>query len=138
MNLFKINLVVYFFLLAFTGFAQSRMDTVKQLSVVEVSASRHSTFSSGNKSETIDSILLDRYSTGNLADLLANESQVFIKSYGLGSLATTSFRGAGASHTAVLWNGFNLQSPMLGQLDLSLIPTNFLNDVKLREGVSGV
>ncbi len=124
-------------MLAFSGFAQSRMDTVKQLSVVEVSSSRLSTFSSGNKSETIDSALLDQYSTGNLADMLANESQVFVKSYGLGSLASTSFRGSGASHTAVLWNGFNLQSPMLGQLDISLIPTNFLNDVKLQYGAAG-
>lgn len=137
MNLFKNYLFVCCWLLAFSGFAQLRMDTVKQLSVVEVSSSRLSTFSSGNKSETFDSTHLDHYSTGNLADLLANESQVFVKSYGLGSLATTSFRGAGASHTAVLWNGFNLQSPMLGQLDLSLIPTNFLNDVKLQYGGAG-
>ncbi|MCE9538834.1 MAG: TonB-dependent receptor plug domain-containing protein, partial [Bacteroidetes bacterium] len=137
MNFLKIYLVVCSLLLAFSGLAQSRMDTVKQLSVVEVSSSRQATFSSGNKSETIDSSLLDHYSTGNLADLLTNESQVFVKSYGLGSLAASSFRGSGASHTAVLWNGFNLQSPMLGQLDLSLIPTNFLNAVKLQYGSAG-
>lgn len=137
MNFFKISLFVFFFLIAFTGFAQLHKDSVRQLTLIEVSSSRLTTFSSGNKTETLDSELLNRYSTGNLADLLANESQVFIKSYGLGSLATTSFRGAGASHTAVLWNGFNLQSPMNGLLDMSLIPINFLNDVKLQYGGAG-
>src|ERR1019366_3835781 len=122
---------------AFAGYAQVRTDSVKQLSVIEVSSSRLTKFSSGNKTETLDSTLLNRYSTSNLADLLANESQVFIKSYGLGSLATTSFRGAGANHTAVLWNGFNLQSPMNGLLDMSLVPINFLSDVKLQYGGAG-
>ena len=137
MNLFKISLCSCSLLLVFTGFAQVRMDSVKQLSVVEVSANRSTTFSSGNKTETIDSTTLSRYSTNNLADLLANESQVFVKSYGLGSSAVTSFRGAGASHTAVLWNGFNIQSPMLGLLDVSLVPANFINDIQLQYGGAG-
>ena len=137
MNLFKISLFGYCCLQAFAGYAQVRTDSVKQLSVIEVSSSRLTKFSSGNKTETLDSTLLNRYFTRNLADLLANESQVFIKSYGLGSLATTSFRGAGANHTAVLWNGFNLQSPMNGLLDMSLVPINFLSDVKLQYGGAG-
>ncbi len=137
MNLFKIGLFVCLFLYAFLGYAQVRVDSVKQLSPIEVSSSRLTKFSSGNKTETLDSTLLNRYSARNLADLLSNESQVFIKSYGLGSLATTSFRGAGASHTAVLWNGFNLQSPMNGLLDMSLVPVNFLNEVKLQYGGAG-
>jgi vitamin B12 transporter len=137
MNLFKISCSSYFLLLAFTGFAQVRVDSVKQLSVVEVSSIRSSTFSSGNKTETIDSATLSRYSSNNLADVLANESQVFVKSYGLGSSAVTSFRGAGASHTAILWNGFNIQSPMLGLLDVSLVPANFINDMQLQYGGAG-
>ena len=107
---------------------------VQQLSTVEILAPRQNTFSAGNKTELLDSSVLSRYSNSNLSDLLVNESQVFIKSYGLGSVATSSFRGAGASHTAVLWNGFNIQSPMLAQLDVSLIPVAFLNNVKLQYG----
>ncbi len=137
MNFLKISLSFCYLLWTLAGFAQLRMDSVKQLPVLEISTSRLAAFSSGNKTETLDSTLLNRYSTSNLADLLANESQVFIKSYGLGSLATTSFRGAGASHTAVLWNGFNLQSSMNGMLDLALVPANFLNDVKLQYGGAG-
>lgn len=137
MNLLKVILSFCFFSILNSGFAQMRTDSVKQLGTIEVSASRSIVFTAGNKCETIDSTILNRYSSNNLADLLANESQVFIKSYGVGSSATSSFRGAGASHTAVLWNGFNIQSPMLAQLDISLVPTNFLNEVKLQYGGSG-
>jgi iron complex outermembrane receptor protein len=134
MNLFKISFCSCLFLPAFAGYSQVHKDLVKQLPIVEVSSSRLSNFSSGNKIQTFDSTLLNRYSTGNLADLLANESQVFIKSYGLGSLATTSFRGGSANHTAILWNGFNLNSPMNGQLDLSLIPNSFINNINILYG----
>ncbi len=141
MNLFRTNLVIYNLFIIVAGFAQvsdtSSRKTIKQLDAVEIIAARLMVFSSGNKSETLDSALLNRYSNNNLADLLANESQVFIKSYGLGSIATSSFRGAGASHTAVLWNGFNMQNSMLAQADLSLIPVNFLNEVKLQYGGAG-
>lgn len=137
MNLIKISLFGCLFLLIFFGYGQVSVDSINYLPVVEVSSSRLTKFSSGNKNETLDSTLLNRYSTCNLADLLSNESQVFIKSYGLGSLATTSFRGAGANHTAVLWNGFNIQSPMNGLLDMSLVPVYFVNDVKLQYGGAG-
>src|SRR5665213_1406037 len=137
MNLLKISFIIYVFLSSATCFSQEHKDSIKQLPVVEVSSSRLNTFASGNKSETFDSTLLNHYSTGNLADLLANESQVFIKSYGLGSLAMSSFRGAGAEQTAVLWNGFNLQSPMNGLLDLSLVPINFMDEVRLQYGGAG-
>lgn len=138
MNLIKINCLLLLLAQSFAGYAQETpVDTSKQLNVVEVSASRITIFADANKTETFDSTFLSRYSTSNLADLLTNESQLFIKSYGLGSLATTSFRGSGASHTAVLWNGFNLQSPMNGIIDLSLIPTNFISDIKIQYGGAG-
>lgn len=138
MNLKQYCIIALCCLTAHVSVAQTLVDsTARQLSVVEVSSVRQSNFISGNKRETIDSATLTRYSNSNLADLLANESQVFVKSYGLGSSATTSFRGAGASHTAILWNGFNIQSPMLGMVDISLVPTNFLSDVKLQYGSAG-
>lgn len=137
MNLFKISLVICLFVQALSVRAQVPVDSIKELPAIEVSSSRLAKFSSGNKNESLDSTLLSRYTNRNLADLLANESQVFIKSYGLGSLATTSFRGAGASHTAVLWNGFNLQSPMNGLLDMSLVPVNFLNNATIQYGGAG-
>lgn len=138
MNLFKINCTLLLFVYSLVGKAQEiPVDTSKQLKIVEVSSSRFTLFANTNKTETLDSTFLNRYSTSNLADILTNESQIFVKSYGLGSLATMSFRGSGASHTAVLWNGFNMQSPMNGLIDLSLIPANFMSNVKIQYGGAG-
>ena len=138
MNLFKVNCVFLLTGISFSGYAQENVaDTIRQLNVVEVSTSRLILFSNANKSETLDSALLDRYTSSNLADILLNESQIFIKSYGLGSLASSSFRGSGANHNSVLWNGFNLQSPMNGIIDLSLIPANFMNNVAIQYGGAG-
>jgi iron complex outermembrane receptor protein len=74
----------------------------------------------------------------NLADLLDNNSTVFVKSYGSGSLASVSFRGTGASHTSVLWNDVVLNSPMNGQIDFSLFPTPFFSEASLNYGASGL
>jgi iron complex outermembrane receptor protein len=80
----------------------------------------------------------DRVSTsGNsLADLLSRNSSVFVKQYSPGMLASASFRGTGAAHTALIWNGFNLQSSMNGQTDLSLIPAMLFGSFTLQQGAS--
>ncbi len=74
----------------------------------------------------------------NLSQLLSKNSTVFIKTYGSGSLATVSFRGTGASHTKVQWNGVSLNSPMNGQIDFSLYPTFFFDNAALHHGASGL
>ncbi len=135
MNFFKVNCILFFVVRSFIGYAQKiPIDSSKQLNIVEVSASKIKLFASGTKVKTIDSVMMVEYQTSNLADLLSAQNAFFIKSYGLGGLATTSFRGGSASHTAVLWNGFNLNSPMNGLLDLSLVPNSFINDVAIQYG----
>lgn len=88
----------------------------------------------GNRSENWDSETLKKSIDANLADLLQNESGIFVKSYGNGSLATVSSRGGSAGHTAILWNGLPLQSPMLGLLDFSLIPTAAIDEAEVQFG----
>lgn len=88
------------------------------------------------KISSFDSISLQQ--SENLADLINNNSSVFIKSYGAGSLSSISFRGTGASHTQVLWNGIALNSPMNGQIDFSLYPTLFFDNAELHHGASGL
>lgn len=104
------------------------------LAGVVVQANRLTYFNSGNKIQKVDSAALKNFQTNNLADLLAAQSQVFIKSYGAGSLATPSFRGTGASHTAVLWNGFNLQNSMNGVVDFALLPVFLLDNIQIQHG----
>ena len=114
---------------------QALSDTV-QLKAFEVVAPRIAATLPGAKMMVVDSATLIRYRTTDLGQLLANETPMFVKSYGLGSLATTSFRGGSANHTAVLWNGFNIGSPMNGQLDLSLVPVQVANSVAVAYGSS--
>ncbi len=88
----------------------------------------------GSKVTTFDSTAIQVYQQQSLADLLADESPMFIRSYGLGSLAASSLRGGSANHTAVLWNGLPLSSPMNGQLDFSLVPVNLADEVYIQHG----
>src|SRR5690606_5102290 len=76
--------------------------------------------------------------TTDLSELISEHSPVFVKSYGRGSAATASFRGAAASHTQVMWNGMNLNSPMRGVTVLSLLPVSFTDDGYLLHGGSSM
>ena len=82
----------------------------------------------------VDSLVLESKSTSSLADLLIQHSPVFIKTYGPGGVSTASFRGTTASHTLVLWNGFQLNAPTLGQVDFSTIPVFLADDIDLKWG----
>ncbi|MEN8828368.1 MAG: TonB-dependent receptor [Flavobacteriales bacterium] len=73
---------------------------------------------------------MDSNSTHSLDELL-ELSPVYLKNYGQGQLATLSIRGNGASQTQVFWNGFKMNSPSLGQTDLSLIPVFFLSNARI-------
>lgn len=72
----------------------------------------------------------------SLADLLSQNSNVLIKSYGLSGLSTVSLRGGNANHTAVLWNGFNLQDPLNGGFNFALAPVNLVDAIKIKYGGS--
>ena len=85
---------------------------------------------------TVDSAVLADYFASNLADLIAGVTPLFVKSYSPGGLASVSFRGPAASHTHLIWNGINLNSPMSGQTDLSLIPIFFIDKVSISGGTS--
>ena len=82
----------------------------------------------------MDSLVLEKTSTASLSELLIQHSPVFIKTYGPGGVSTASFRGTTASHTLVLWNGFQLNAPSLGQVDFSTIPVFLADDIDLKWG----
>ena len=85
-------------------------------------------------SRKLDTLILRSKSTASLSDLLIQHSPVFIKTYGPGGVSTASFRGTTASHTLVLWNGFQLNAPTLGQVDFSTIPVFLVDDISLNWG----
>lgn len=82
----------------------------------------------------IDTAIIQRLNTVSLSQLLIQYSPVFIKTYGPGGIASASFRGTTASHTLVLWNGFQLNAPSLGQVDFSTIPVFMTDEIDLQWG----
>ena len=116
--------------------AQSLKDTLKIETVQIIGKKNHGNFNE-TRSE-IDSVSLAKSTTVRLSELLSQNTPVFIKEYGRGAMATASFRGTAPSHTKVSWNGLELNSPMLGMVDLSLIPVYFTEEVKLLHGSSSL
>lgn len=86
----------------------------------------------------IDTLALQMMKTQTISELLSSYSPVFLKSYGRGSTATASFRGTAPSHTQVYWNGIKLNSPMRGDVDFSLFPVYFIDDISLQHGGSSL
>lgn len=85
----------------------------------------------------MDSVSMRSFQTYSLSDLVQQNSTVFIKSNGPGALSTASFRGTTANHTLVLWNGFPINGPQLGQVDFSVIPVFLMDQVSLAVGNAG-
>jgi outer membrane cobalamin receptor len=134
-----ISIIVFIFVCGYThkaALSQSLKDTLK-LSEIEVKSS-YSVKNYGFKRERIDSVKLISHLEADLSTILSEYSSIFIKSYGNGSLATSSFRGTTANHTEVEWNGISINSPMLGQSDLSQIPVSQFDGIEILYGSAGI
>lgn len=114
-------------------FAGIGKDTVQLDEVVKVE-----TVSNGNSVNTTPFTDL-KYRTGErLGDALSEFSSVYIKSYGSGGLATFAICGTSAEQTEIEWNGIRLNSPSLGQMDLSLLMIGTQDELQLvRTGSEG-
>ncbi len=112
-------------------------DTMLRVPEIEIIAPRVRTQVVGGTTNTWNANDLAAISANNVGELLQKDGGVFIKSYGMGSLATSSIRGGNASQTLVIWNGFPIQSPMLGLLDLSLLPLGGTEEISLQKGGNG-
>jgi iron complex outermembrane receptor protein len=108
-------------------------DTIKIKEVI-ITRKQVSSEQPGFKFFNIDSSRLENYSQFFLNDLLRDATPLFIKEYGAGLTATASFRGTSAGHTQVEWNGININDPMLGQTDFSLIPSGLIDNVLVSFG----
>ncbi|MDX2285520.1 MAG: TonB-dependent receptor [Bacteroidia bacterium] len=112
-------------------------DSLRQLDPVAIEAYRLKALAAGQRQEPLAPALLDRFASATLGELLAGAGYAFVRAYSPGGLASPALRGSGAAHTAVLWNGFNLQSPLNGQADLTLFPVWLLGEATLLHGGLG-
>ena len=132
------NLILFllFFAIADVVYAQQSNDSIRTLQQINITATRLNESNETSTVQVLDTTIA-RLTTSTLAEQLTREGGLFIKSYGPGSLSTLSLRGSNASQTAVLWNGINICSPMLGLFDLGLIPTFLVDEAIIQYGGSG-
>lgn len=119
------------------GQVNSLKDTIK-INEVIISGNKPDDKLMGFKTTRIDSAAMWNYSDESIANLLSENSVIFIKSYGISGSATPSFRGTGAGHTQLQWNNININNPMLGQPDLSLVPAGLIDEVEISYGGSSI
>ena len=110
-------------------------DTI-QLDPLTITGNYYHKFSAGSRIIDVNPGLENSGPLDNLDGLIRSSAPVYFKSYGAGMLSSISFRGTGASHTSVLWNGINLNQPTLGQTDFSLFPQGIFDRVEIHYGAS--
>lgn len=115
---------------------KSITDSVYTIKGIDIYGSRLEDFGVGASVQRFDSTSLKTHRTESISELISL-SGVNIKANGVGGLSSLMLRGGGSSHTAIIWNGLNIQSPMSGSTNLSIFPVNMFNSVKLQYGGSG-
>ncbi len=109
-------------------------DTFYNIPTINIIASKIRQHNTGSINQQWTSEQLDKIAAKHVGELLGEEAGIYLKSYGQGSLATSSVRGGSAGHTLVLWNGLPIHSPMLGLLDLALLPIQQFESVNFTAG----
>lgn len=118
-----------------SGILCAQQDTIA-LQPVTVMGFAPERFMAGLKIQRIDSATLQQFRFQNLGDLLAFHTPLAFKNYGPGQLNTVAFRGTSSMHTAVLWNGLNINQPNLGQTDFSTLPVAGFDHLSVQYGSS--
>lgn len=112
-------------------FAQKDTMRLDEITITDYRSSA----SSKNFSETkIDSASRNQFLTSSVAQLFLQQNNAFVKTYGPANIASLTLRGSTTQQVAVVWNGININNPMLGQTDVSLLPVGFFDDVSLQKG----
>lgn len=131
MQIISSSILVFGFFLNLSVWGQS-LDSVLILNEVHVTATKDQ-FLVGGKIETLDSAILNAVSGENLTELLTRYSPIYIKQ-NAGGLATIRFRGTSPDHTAILFNGININSLTLGHSNISGIPVFLFDEIKIQYG----
>ncbi|MFD2524025.1 TonB-dependent receptor plug domain-containing protein [Emticicia soli] len=126
--------LAWFLLSSMHVFAQT--DSSRALDEVTVKTFAPARFMAGLKIQSIDSVTLQQAKFQTLADFLSFQAPVNFRPYGNGQLTSIGLRGTSSNHTAVLWNGININSPSTGQSDFSTLPTAGFDLLAIQYGSS--
>ncbi|HEY9195898.1 MAG TPA: TonB-dependent receptor, partial [Mucilaginibacter sp.] len=115
--------------------ASAQTDTTKKLKEVTVKSSLIPQVQGVVPAQRIQAADFAKYSAFNVADVVRGFSGVILKDYGgIGGLKTISVRGLSANHTAVLYDGIQVNDAENGQVDLSKLNLNNIQDITLYIG----
>ncbi|MBZ9626547.1 TonB-dependent receptor [Psychroflexus sp. CAK1W] len=117
------------------GFAQ--LDSIQRLDEVFVVDRQINRFSTGQLLFTL-SISTLQDSPGTLTDILEQNTPIFFKQNGYGMVSSPTFRGTTAQQTAVVWNGFNINSQFNGQTDFNTLLVDGFDEISVRPGGGSV
>jgi len=125
--------------MSFSAIGQGIKDSIFSIHQVQVISNySFQKEAAGMKESRIDTTILAQNIHLNLSGLLSENTTLYFKDYGRGALSTVSFRGTAPSHTQVTWNGLNINSPMLGMVDFSLVPVYIIDQVNIKHGAGSV
>ncbi len=108
--------------------------TPNLLGDVTVTDSRYNDFTIGQKTISIDSATLEQYHNKTIAELIGQQTTIYIKQTAPGILATTAFRGTSSQQTGFYWQGLPVNSPSLGLTDLSVLPVGLFDKISVYSG----
>lgn len=91
-------------------------------------------YAAGSRIQTIEKARIENGRSSTLDNLLARNSAIYLKEYGNGMLSSVSMRGGSSSHTAVLWNGININTLTAGGFDFSQAPIAAIEKVDIQYG----
>jgi len=125
------------FLLSVLWQAAAQDLPVQNLDEVVVSDIRLKVYADGHKVTVLQDSTIKRNGLF-LTSLLGFNSNIYFRENGFGMVSSPSFRGTNASHTAVVWNGININSQFNGQVDFNTVnPFNY-SSVAIRSGGGSV
>lgn len=114
--------------------ARAHQDTTIVLQAVVIRAQADERFLAGSHIREYDSALQKINSSRHLGEVLSFQFPIYFRNYGSGMLSGISLRGTAPQHTAVLWNGVNINSFSLGQADFSTLPSIAFGSVRVHTG----
>ncbi len=123
--------LLYFF--QNVGLAQDSLK-VQILEAVFVQSTALEKYLAGTKMMRLDSQILHQTNGKALGEVLMQHTPIYVKQYGNGMLASISFRGTGSNHTAVIWNGMNLNALTVGSSDLGILPVFATENIDIQYG----
>lgn len=128
-----LRLIMAYLLLLCACYCYAQNDTtfLKELTIQDVADKQ---FLAGSTIRALDSTLKEVNQSQHLGELLSFQFPIHFRNYGNGMLSSISMRGTSAQHTAVLWNGININSFSLGQADFSMLPAAAFDSVQLHAG----